>query len=237
MKIVGIMQVGLDSPWIKYSIPNMKSLVDETILVFGTRSKKQRDAFDRSAIPLKDDESTIELEFHGKEWDGVNLAIRKASDLNPDWLFFMDSDEVIMTTREKFESLTKKKAMHLFKKIWLWQDEYHYRVDAPQKFQTFTSYTCLIPYHEKLKMERPHPFWLRIDWGRKVFQSPVIERHSDIIVKHYQALDQKNYKRKQLNTVIEILKRNPLQDDKELSERFLPHFEEPAIEPLPKEWL
>ena len=114
MKIVGIMQVGANSPWIKYSLPNMKSLVDEAILVIGTRSrsKKQPDSFDRSAIPLHKDEPTIE--FHGKEWDGVNFAIRKASDLNPDWLFFMDSDEVIVATRERFESLAKKKAMHLF---------------------------------------------------------------------------------------------------------------------------
>ncbi len=226
MKVVGIMQVGGRAPWLKYSLPNLRSLVDDAILL-------ARGGIAEASIP--DLQGMRYYDFRGNEWDGLNYAIRLAGRLNPDWLFFMDSDEVLVGTRQTLEDLSKKDSLHIFKRIWLWMDEFHYRVDFPEKFQSFTQYTCFIPYNGRLKMERPYPFWLRLSWGRKIFDYPRVERHAEIIVKHYAALD-KDYKKKQLMYMVDILKHNPFEEGKKLVERFMPHFEEPVLEQVPREW-
>jgi len=215
------MQVGGSTPFLDKSLRNLSYLVDDMILL----GRGQTTYETKKMIELRDF-----YDFQGSEWDCINYGIKLAQQYKPDWLLFLDSDEVLECNRAKLEDLAQINALHLFKRIWLWQDENHYRIDHPEKYQSFTQYTCFVA-NNKLRMERPHPFWFRLNWGRKQFGYPKVQRHLDILVKHYAALAP-DFQKKQLQYLIDILKHNPFENKNKIVERLAPHFSEPILEPL-----
>jgi hypothetical protein len=127
-RIIGLMVVGPNEAdrYLQNSLNQFKKFCDDAMIVLNNADKKTEQMVKKSGFHYYKDEREW-----GKEQPLIktDLLKRIGSELNPDWILALDSDEVFedKMTREKFNELTTRGHIgYYFYLVNLWTDEHHY---------------------------------------------------------------------------------------------------------------
>lgn len=126
MKIIGLMVCGAEADrYLEKSLQEFKRLCDDAIIATNNADDKTKDLISKYGYKQYED---------NREW-GVHQPsiktdlLKKAGELNPDWIIAIDSDEVFAPefTREEAERLASgSEIAYYFLVVNLYNDEHHF---------------------------------------------------------------------------------------------------------------
>lgn len=256
MKIIGAMQVGGHIEWIlPRSLTNLASLVDEVVVV-GRGFVSDEIIKIVKGLP-KIVQADIVPGFSKRiEWDDMNNLLRLATSRGADWIIFMDSDETFEPRlRTEIHEMVKHEdtGMYRFRKYWLWRDDKHYRVDRPDKFQSYAVNTYLVRASRNLRFRNPAgPFLkrsakhllgiekIRPYFGRNPVEGVEGKRiDTDILVFHHAALNWPQFVKNQIWYTALLAKRQPGRDEYKIAEQLHSILDESTLklEPVKQDWV
>ncbi|MBI2126635.1 MAG: hypothetical protein HYU02_04900 [Thaumarchaeota archaeon] len=143
--------------------------------------------------------------------------------------------------------------MYRFKKYWLWKEDRYYRVDRPDKFQSYAVNTYLVRASTKLRFPNPSgPFLKRIMkhvlsiekltpyFGRDPIEG--VEGRlidTDIIVLHHAALNWPQFIKNQMWYATLLAKKEPKKDEYSIVEQLYSILDESTLklETVKPEWI
>jgi glycosyltransferase involved in cell wall biosynthesis len=94
--------------------------------------------------------------YASREVTNRQIAHRMAREQGADWIVFLDADEMFeYGMKDRIRELVTREDVgeYHFRKLWLWRCEHLYRVDRPDKFQTFNRF--------RLFRDGPSVQWVR----------------------------------------------------------------------------
>lgn len=130
MRIIGIMVTGAEADrYLEKSLQEFKRLCDDAIIATNNADQATKDLIDKYGYPHYED---------NREWGLHQPTIKtdlltKASEMKPDWIIAIDSDEVFAPefTREEAERLAGLgEIAYYFMVVNLYNDEEHFAHDA-----------------------------------------------------------------------------------------------------------